>query len=291
MTNNPNHEEEFNPDEIFKNMQKKEEQTQQTPQEPAYKQEPIESLLDAEEDTQEEHAFQVPKHGKLTLPDPTDFTDVAQEEVDRRKRKLTFIISGIIAVFLIASGITYFAVNSTDTEEPPLPEPGPTITLAPNENGEIIVEREQPFLSIYPEAPAVTPAQTKATLAENTITTTDGSVITFNNTTLTNSTTECIVTDSADFCLAGLANSNSQEIGVYLLKDAAHSRFFDSASDFTIAEIPGAPAAATMGLTMANVKSPVVTIVLPNSSGIMLVLPENATLDDAKALAQNITVA
>lgn len=248
------------------------------------------SLLDGDE----EDAFYGEKtKDKDLIKDPEHFEDVTQKYLDKRKRRLAYIIGGIVAVFLIAGGLAYYAATYDPNQDEPTPTEtaGPQITLPPNEDGSIVVDREQPFLSIYPDAPTVEVAQTTTTIENNnSILTTDNHRLTFNETTITPATTQCIVTNPEDFCLTALINHNSQESAVYLLKDSAHSRFFDSAQNFQLAEVTGSPAAAVMKLTMANKNSPVLNIVLPNSSGLMIVLPENATIEDAQELAKNITV-
>lgn len=222
------------------------------------------------------------------MKDPTDFTDVTAVRNRNSALKWGSVVAGTIVIALGA----YFGVSAlTDTngdsdsisaeEERPSSNPAATDPEAPN----------RPLLDIYPEAPEVSSGISTAIATGSTITTSENSALTINGITLVAAENECSVNAPTDFCLAAVSSEDVQTVHTYYLKDAANSRMFENPTNFTPVEVPGASAAAALDIALAGGKmTPIVVVVLPNSSGFMMALPDATSVDEAVAFAGTLNV-
>lgn len=102
----------------------------------------------------------------------------------------------------------------------------------------------------------------------------------------------CVVINPNDFCFAGNGTLVTDKIPLefYYLKDAAHSRMFDNATNFEEVTIKGAAVAGTMNSGSDANSLKLLTIINDDSSGFMIRLPEGASTAHVNELIGALTV-
>lgn len=211
----------------------------------------------------------------------SDMRDFAGEKKKREQRKFMITIVSLVSLFLIATiGVSYYFFNEHKQNENKAQEVVASesiktaeVTLKPSQSAPA-PKTESAMIALTPNAPEVLPGESKATIATNSIQTTDNKILSFNNINLEGSIKECAVTDPIDFCYVGKTTDINSNI--YYLKDAVNSRFFQDAENVQPIEVVGALSAATMDIDFSGQKSRVIVIVADNGSGFMIVTPTEA---------------
>ena len=210
---------------------------------------------------------------------PEDFTDIVGKQDARRrgKRSLIFLVG---AIFLVALGYTGYTVISHATSAP--------VSTA-NEEGS--PQAEQRFLGLYPEAPA--PDTTKPSIArvsESGVSVANGYGIALPPMELVD--LDYRATAATEFGPAAKSTVEGpwQGTTVYLFKDMVRSKAFRDAQEGELVEVEGSPAAAVMTLELTGGERTVLAALAPDSTGFMVVLPEGATLEEAKALTPELEI-
>lgn len=216
--------------------------------------------------------------------DPESFKNEVSIYIASQKRKRLFSILGFVCIaFVFAWGInTSFPKNKLDTNAPP--------------SASADVSETQRFLALYPQAPQPNVDQMALLVEGQTVKTAIGgglgATLQFEELAFSKSG-ECKVSQVTDFgrCLTTNPEDPFDGTLVWLTKDAVRSSLFSKATNFTETYVSGAITAAVMilpGLT----PEPRATLVIvsPDVTGYIITLPADATLADAKALAETVTV-
>lgn len=214
---------------------------------------------------------------------PEDFEN--QVETNRhRRRKIKLYIALAAALFLAVLGTviyTFIPIGPGNSLEQPRP---PATTVA-----------ESPFTALYPNAPA---APTDTALTANADKTgvwlNDGERNTFHLTFagMDFTATDKSVVKTTEFGLMATAGVKGKWSGtqIYAFKDMVHSTVMGQGWDRAIVKVDGSPAAGVMYLELAGEVHAVLAIVNPDSSGFLIVLPEDLNYASAENLAQFVRV-
>lgn len=245
-----------------------------------YDDEPLEPAFTDIRDTEEDYDF---------MKDPTDFTDVAGSA--NKQRNIKIIVASTVAILVIGLGgvlgLNAYINGQASTDEPTAEstqDVSPESAVAPD-------APSRPLLDAFPNAPEVTAGGVTTMVNENSIITSTSKYLSIKNVEIVGAQIECVVTQPTDFCLsARTLDTAKQEMDIYFLKDAAHSRMFENPSNFRTVDVPGATTAGVMEIALIGGKpTPIIVVVNSDSSGFMIALP-NATLDEAASIATSLIV-
>lgn len=225
--------------------------------------------------------------GEEILQDGTYYTDVVQEAQNKKKFTIAAII---LLVILIIGGLAFVGKKYIIDNPDAAPEPTPTASAPVKEPEEYTPDYTEATLPTQQliESPSEVPNSITAFVEGESIQTSEGTTITFNNAGITATVNECVVERASDYCHVAEINSSGTEYYVYFLKDAVNSRFFENAQDFEVTDVEGIPAAATMVITSMNgSETPVLLLVEQSGSGMMVFSTDN-NMDSLKQLQENI---
>ena len=220
------------------------------------------------------------RNGSRLELDPQSFrNEVEIYEANRHRKRLFILLFSMIVACIFAGGI----VAS-------LPQNTPINSVAPAANN-------LRFLKLYADAPQPHINEMAITASGSTVTTLIGSnktgaSLAFQNLKFSD-IAGCRVTHIGEFdrCLTTNPESPSLSTQIWLTKDGVRSPLFSDAKNFNPINVAGASAAATMILSgIAQEPRATLVIVAQDVAGYIIVLPAKATLADAKALAETITV-
>ena len=225
--------------------------------------------------------------GEDILQDGTYYTDVVQEVQNKKK----FIIAVIIIIaILIVVGLGFIGKKYIIDNPDAAPEPTQTVTAPVEEPEEYTPDYTEATLPTQQliENPSEAPKSITAFVEEESIQTSEGIAITFNNAEITATVNECVVEKASDYCHVAEMDSSGTEYYVYFLKDAVNSRFFENAQNFETTEVKGVPAAATMVISsMTGSEMPVLLLAEQSGSG-MMIFPTDNNMDSLKQLQETI---
>lgn len=217
------------------------------------------------------------KDSKALAVNPEDFTDHLVVKNDAKRRKMLLVGLGLTIFLLVLGYVGYNLVQSTTAQA--------TFTI-PNSGTE-----EQRFLNLFPNAPA--PNTMMSTTAEATptgVAIPGGYALTFAGMDFQSLDYEAIA--GGDFGPAAVANVAGDWNGttVYLFKDMAHTKAFAKAWNGAPVTVEGSPAAAVMLMKLSTGVHAVVAIVNPDSTGFMIVLPQNLNYASAENLKSFVRI-
>lgn len=227
--------------------------------------------------------------GEQILQDGTDYTDIVEET---KNKKRIIIISIIATIILATAGLAYlgkiFILDNPEDREPQEPTVTQQEETAIEEFTPDYKAPSNPVTELLPET-EVDNKEIKAFVNDNQIQTSDGTNITIDNATITETVNECKVSNPADFCnIAEISINDKENYYGYFLKDALNSKFFETPENFTTIEIENTPAAATMTIsTLDGNKTPILLLIQSNGSGIMFISEQN-TAESLTELQNNI---
>lgn len=204
------------------------------------------------------------------MRDPTDYTDYAEKAQTRKLWKVIFIF---LAVGIIGVALLFGALSIMDNEEEQK-EPETEQTQNP-EQTRPAEDSTNPVAELSKNAPEVEVSESKVTAKGTEFKTTDKITLNIKGSKLKETQVECKVKNATDFCLAGYAEVRDIKMNVYYLKDAAHSRIFESTENFTPQTVEGALTAGSMTVNLSG-QTPVITVVAENSSGFIITLPDDS---------------
>jgi hypothetical protein len=223
------------------------------------------------------------------LKDPTDFSDLAAEKKVSQTWKITAII--VSAVLILAGsgflGVMY-VLKSPTANVNVAPEVS-TDTTSTSDSDTPSREGSKPLLDAFSSAPVAVAGPLTATAKDSSISLSSGKTLTITGSTLNGTQVGCSVDNPTDFCLASVSDiADVGEVSIYLLKDAAHSRFFEDPESFTKKDIAGSEVSAIINLSFGNQKKQALVSVLSDSSGFMMILPDNVTDTQIQKLISSI---
>lgn len=221
------------------------------------------------------------RNGSLLELDPESFQNEVQQDMARRQKKKLYILLGIFVVAAVFAWgiISIFPQNQIEQTKPNTP-----------------TSDVQKFVELYPNAPEANIAQMKLTADGSILKTVVGDKAgwTLNIPSLDFTQVEsCKVTGVNEFtrCATTTPDNPSKGVTVWMTKDAVHTSLFAKAQAFQGVDVVGAAAGAVMKLQgFANEERVALVVVAPDVSGYIFILPVDATIEDAKGLAEAITV-
>lgn len=225
--------------------------------------------------------------GEDILQDGTYYTDVVQEAQNKKKFTIAIIIIFAVLIFV---GLGFVGKKYIIDNPDAAPEPTQTVTAPVEEPEEYTPDYTGATIptQVLIKEPSETPKSITAFIEGESIQTSEGIAITFNNAEITSTVNECVVERASDYCHVAEINSSGTEYYVYFLKDAVNSRFFENAQDFEITEVNGVPAAATMVISSMNgSEMPVLLLAEQSGSGMMIFSSDN-NMDSLKQLQETI---
>lgn len=249
-----------------------------------------EDIFEDEADTTETSAYHLPEDEQFDSSDEAvhmfqdreqSFSDILteRERKNRRKNILIAIAALVICAAFIVGGI--FLVSN------PTPQDMDARPTATNSTRPVTQEKEtqskpavttptSPLTASLPRKVSVTDGQVVASGSGNQVVTSTGHRVAFIGGKVVASVNPCSVVRTIDFCYAGKVTVGGKSAYTYLLKDAAHSRFFESPQRFVSHPANGALAVASMDVAIVESSpSPVVAVVLSDGSGLMMVMPDS----------------
>ena len=249
-----------------------------------------ENRFEDEADTTETSAYHLPEDERFDSSDEAvhmfqdreqSFSDILTERERKNRRKN--ILIGIAALVICAA----FIVGGIFLVSNPNPQDMDARPTATNSTRPVTQEKEtqskpavtaptSPLTASLPRKVSVTDGQVVASGSGNQVVTSTGHRVAFIGGKVVASVNPCSVVRTIDFCYAGKVTVGGKSAYTYLLKDAAHSRFFESPQRFVSHPANGALAVASMDVAIVESSpSPVVAVVLPDGSGLMMVMPDS----------------
>lgn len=208
---------------------------------------------------------------------PNDFTDRVGEAKESKRKRNMIIALGATVVLLGLGWLVYSQIEQNTAK---------VAYTIPTDDTEA-----QRFLNLYPNAPAADTTVPFSLVAEERgVAVPGGYALTFAG--MDFQAFDYSVVAADDYGPAAIANVEGEWNGtqIYLFKDMAHSKAFVNAWDGSPVEVEGSPAAAVMLMELSTGVHAVLAIVNPDSSGFMIVLPQNLNYETAENLASSVRI-
>lgn len=217
--------------------------------------------------------------GTNVLIDAQDQKDYVKKLHNARSRKILITFLTILTIVTVLVSI-YFIVSKDNTKD---------LKESNTPNGiDYTDTTTNPILDNFENAPEMLSYPITTTVANDTVNTSDNKSITITGSQLTQPENECKATNPIEFCLAATGQYQNNEIYIYYLKDAAHSRLFETAENFEKTEINGSPSSGIMDITLQGTNT-IIATTNPDSSGYIIVIPDN-NRETAKTITQQINL-
>lgn len=236
----------------------------------------------------EDSVFETSLDNDEILFDSQDYSDVVEKSVKRKNINKIIIIGIILFLIIIAAYMLYATIFTTKE----IAEDEYNISQLEEEyqqSSDYIANIKAPLLELYPNAPIV---ETKQILTE----VKEGSLIagtnklTIKEISITAAINPCEVLNPTDFCLAGTAKFMEMPINIYFMNDLVRSRLFENPDEFKELTITGSPASGSIIIKIAGEEGVVLAIANKDSSGFMIAVPEEMTIQQIEELAKLITI-
>jgi len=233
-------------------------------------------------------SFSTVDDGDVFAQNSNDYTDYLA--ADKRRRTTWTIISAVLILVAAAAAILVTmnilssdAEKNTITEEDTVTLPvtqtdGGATTPSPSStfNGSD-EDRNMVLAEALEVSPNVSPGQVALYYGSESISTSDANTVSFRGFSVDEPSTKCSVISAEEFCYAGKIDQKdgAGSFHSYLMKDLAHSRFFDDAKNLELTAAGNGSSVATAQINFRGSTTNVVAVVFDDNSGIM-VAPEGS---------------
>lgn len=219
-----------------------------------------------------------------------DYSDVVEKERKKTRNK-RILISIVITLLIIIAGYMFYSAvfsdNDSDTDKNPTTQTTDDYTGNPD----YISNIDQPLLSLWTDAPKVESTREMETKVKNNSISAKDNKITFNKKIKINeAVNKCSVLQSTDFCLSATGEYNKKDINIFFMNDLVRSRLFENASDFQEINVKGSHSAGAVMIEMGGEEGSVLAIANKDSSGFMIAVPNDMTIDEIEDLASLVSV-
>lgn len=215
-----------------------------------------------------------------------DYSDIVLKD---KNKKRTMILVTIFFLIIIIGGAIFFILSLINSTEDNNSYVVPQSEVEYQQSNDYIENINKPLEKLYPTAPTVEHRVIDVNVENGKIIAGENK-LTIKNVPIEKTEVGCEVTEPTDFCLAGLAKFDKQDINIYFMNDLINSRLFENPEQFKELSVEGSPAAAAIVIEMGGEKGVVLAVANTNSSGYMIAVPDSMSMDQINSLASQITV-
>ena len=216
---------------------------------------------------------------------------MGEEKTVKEKPKKNFRwILYLVYILLGAAFIVCGMILARELEgiKNPEPSPQPSVTQTAPQPKPSETPSGTAMQNLYPDAPAVRSGEVQISIQNNSISTSYGTQISFNDAVkILDPKNKCTVSQPTDFCIVTEIESQKKLQQVFFFKDAVHAKIFENPEHFEQLDFPNAKAALTT-VMIGDKQVPAIVIVHKDSSGWVITQEDGTPI--AKELLKMITL-